>query len=153
MFSLIKEDENRLVVNLISKKVVYKSIELDLMPARMALYAFFALQKKNCTKEVESYSSCTDCFLDIQSIYEKQVQITDLYKRISGTRPIDEMSDTGIINLNSDNFIMYKGKIRQDLLRRFGPYALKELEVASVGTRPNTTYGIMMDRSKIEIVY
>ena len=35
----------------------------------------------------------------------------------------------------------------------FGPYALKELEIASAGVRPNTRYGILMDKSKIEIVY
>ena len=44
-------------------------------------------------------------------------------------------------------------KIKQDLLSCFGLYALKDLEIASVGTRPNTRYGIRMDRSKIEIVY
>jgi len=63
------------------------------------------------------------------------------------------MSDTGIINLNSDNFNTYKAKIKGNLLGRFGPYALKELEIASKGTRPNTQYGIMMDKARIEIVY
>jgi len=29
----------------------------------------------------------------------------------------------------------------------------KDLEIASVGSRPNTRYGIRMDRNKIEIVY
>jgi len=153
MLALIKEDSYRLVVNLISRKIIYRTIELDLMPSRMALYAFFALQKKNCSKEVESCSDCTECFLDIQSIFEKQGEITELYRKVSGTRPLEEMSDTGIINLNADNFNMYKGKIKQDLLGRFGPYALKDLEIASVGSRPHTRYGIGMDRSKIEIVY
>jgi len=153
MLSLIKEETYRLIVNLISGKIIYKTIELDQMPARMALYAFFALQKRDCSKDVESCGNCTECFLDIQSLYEKQDQITELYRKISGTRPLDEMSDTGIINLNSDNFNMYKGKIKQDLLCRFGPYALKDLEIASVGTRPNTRYGIRIDKAKIEIVY
>lgn len=153
MLSLIREEKHRLTINLISGKIIYKKTELDLMPARMALYTFFALQKKNCSKEVETCSNCTDCFLDIQSVYERQAQITDLYRKVSGTRPLEEMSDTGIVNLNADNFNMYKGKIKQDLLGRFGPYALKDLEIASVGSRPNTRYGIRMDRSKIEIVY
>ena len=153
MLSLIKEEEYRLTINLISGKVIYKTTELDLMPARMALYTFFALQKKNCPKEARACSDCTECFLDIGSVYEKQDQITDLYRKISGTRPLNEMSDTGIVNLNADNFNMYKGKIKQDLLGRFGPYALKDLEIASVGSRPNTRYGIRMERSKIEIVY
>jgi len=153
MLSLIKEEKYRLTINLISGKVVYKTTELDLMPARMALYTFFALQKKNCSKEVETCSNCTECFLDIQAIFKKQGEITEIYRTVSDTRPFEEMSDTGIINLNSDNFNMYKGKIKQDLLGRFGPYALKDLEIASVDSRPNTRYGIRMDRNKIEIVY
>jgi len=153
MLSLIKEDEYRLVVNLISGKIIYKTLELDLMPARMALYAFFALQKKNCKKDEDTCGNCTECFLDIQSIFQKQDEITDLYRKVSGSRPLDEMSDTGIAGLSAENFNMYKGKIKSDLLDKFGPYALKDLEIASVGTRPNTCYGIGMDKGKIEIVY
>jgi len=153
MLSLVKEEEYRLIVNLLTGKIIYKTLELDLMPARLALYTFFALQKKNCSKNEETCGNCTDCFLDIQSIYEKQGEITDLYRKISGTRPPDEMSDTGIAHLSADNFNMYKGKIKSDLLGRFGLYAIKDLEISSVGTRPNTKYGIRMDKTKIEIVY
>ena len=151
--SLIREETSRLIVNLISGKIIYKKIEFDMMPAPLALYTFFAMQKKNCLKEVETCGNCIDCFLDIHSIYEKQGQINDLYSKISGSRPLNEMSDTGIINLSSDNFNAYKGKIKRNLLGRFGPYALKELEIASVGSRPNTRYGILIDKTKIEIVY
>jgi len=62
------------------------------------------------------------------------------------------MSDTGITNLSAENFNMYKGKIKSDLLDRFGLYAFKDLEIDAVGTRPNTRYGIGMDKSKIKIV-
>lgn len=151
--SLIKEEKPRLAVNLIAGKIVYKKTEMDMMPAHLALYAFFAMQKKNCPKEAETCGNCIDCFLDIQSIYEKQGEINNLYKRVCGSRPLDEMSDSGIISLSSDNFNMYKGKIKRNLLGRFGPYVLKELEIASMGRRPNTYYGILMDKGKIEIVY
>ena len=151
--SLIKEETSRLTVNLISGKITYKKMEFDMMPAPLALYTFFAMQKKNCLKEVETCGNCIDCFLDIHAVYEKQKEINDLYKKISGSRPLNEMSNTGIINLSSDNFNTYKAKIKANLLGRFGPYALKELEIASVGSRPNTRYGILMDKAKIEIVY
>jgi CRISPR-associated protein Csx14 len=151
--SLIKEETSRLIVNLISGKIVFKKVEMDMMPAHLALYAFFAMQKKNCSKEVETCGNCIDCFLDVHAVYEKQKEINNIYKKISGSRPLDEMSDTGIVKLNSDNFSAYKAKIKANLLGRFGPYALKELEIASVGSRPNTQYGILMDKAKIEIVY
>ena len=153
MLSLIREESSRLTVNLISKKIVYKTIELDMKPAWLALYAFFAMQKKDCPNESDRCGACTDCFIDIQTIFEKQGLITDLYRRVSGSRPLDEMSDTGITGLSSENFMMYKGKIKNDIVQRFGFYVLKDLEIASVGTKPNTRYGIMMDKSKIEIVY
>jgi len=153
LLSLIKEDAPRLTVNLISGKITCKKLELDMMPARIALYVFFAMQKKNCPLDTENCGNCTECFIDIQTVFKKQDHITDLYRKVCGTRPLNEMSDTGITNLSADNFNMYKGKIKGDLLNRFGPYALKELEIASVGTRPNTCYGILMDKAKIEIVY
>ena len=39
----------------------------------------------------------------IQSIYQKQDKITRLYKKVCGTRPIGEMSDSGITRLLSLN--------------------------------------------------
>ena len=123
-----------------------------MMPARLAIYALFAMQKKDCKKETDDCERCTDCFIDIQTVFKKQDQITEFYRKICGARPLEEMSDTGIINLNADNFNMNKSRIKQALLSSFGLYALKDLEIASVGTRPNTRYGIMMDKNKIEIV-
>ena len=153
MVSLIKEEAPRLTVNLLAGKITYKTLELDMMPARMALYAFFAMQKKNCGQESKTCRGCADCFLEIQEVFEKQSEITRIYEQICGTRPIDEMSEGGITNLSAENFNMYKGKIKQDLLKRFGAYALKDLEIASAGRRPNTRYGIKMDRNRMEIVY
>ena len=153
LLSLIREDVSRLTVNLITDKIAFKKLELDMMPAHMALYAFFVMQKKNCTQETESCGNCTECFLDIQTVFEKQDQITDLYRKVSGTRPINEMSDYGITGLDKNNFNSYKSKIKENLQRSFGPYALKDLEIASTGTRPNTRYGVLMDKAKIEIVY
>jgi CRISPR-associated protein (TIGR02584 family) len=153
MISLVREDQTRLVINLIQKKVIYRGIELDLMPARLALFAFFALLKKGCVLSAPSCNRCTECYLDLEGIFKNQKKIADLYSKLAGNRPIEEMSDTGIINLNADNFTMYKSKIHKDLQNRFGLYALKDLEIASVGKRPNTWYGIGIDKGKIEIVY
>jgi len=140
-------------IDLPARKVIYRTLELDLMPAWMALYAFFVVRKKDCPMESETCGTCTDCFMDIQEIYARQDQLTDLYRKIAGDRPLVEMSDTGITRLNSENFNAYKAKIRERLRLRFGHYALKDLEIASLGKRPNTRYGIRMDKSKIEIVY
>ena len=153
MLSLIKEGTQTLTVNLVACKIIYKTVELDLRPSRMALYAFFAMQKKNCEKDLKTCGNCTDCFIDIQAVFKSQDEITEIYKKISGPRPFNEMSNTGITGLDSENFHMTKGKIKKRLLKRYGPYALKDLEIASIGSRPNTRYGIRMDRSAIEVVW
>ncbi|SPD73007.1 conserved hypothetical protein [uncultured Desulfobacterium sp.] len=153
MLSLIREETSLLTINLRSRKIIYKKLELDMMPARLAFYAFFAIQKKSCTKEEDNCGNCTDCFMELEQARDKQDQITELYGKISKVRPLEEMSDTGITGLNPENFNSYNSKIKKELLMRFGPYALRDIEIASVGNRPNTRYGIRMDKAKIEIVF
>jgi CRISPR-associated protein Csx14 len=153
MMSLVREDQTRLVINLLHKKVTYRGIELDMMPARLALYVFFAMKKKECSLPKESCQGCTECFLDIQGIFADQERIKGQYLKLADKRPVEEMGDGGIVDLSADNFNMYKGKIRKDLRDRFGLYSLKDLDIVSAGRRPNTRYGIGMDKRKIEIVY
>ena len=153
LLSLIREETPRLTVNLVDKKIIYKRMELDLTPAQMALYAFFAIRKKDCRKNSITCGDCHECFLDLPAILNQGLVIADIYKRVCGTRPVGEMSDSGIMSLTAENFNSLKSKIKNGLKSRFGPHALKEMEIASVGKRPDTRYGILMDRKKIEIVY
>lgn len=152
MQSLIRETPERLVINLNEGKVKYRRVEMDMMANRLALYAFFALQKKACTEKECDCRTCDRCFLDLQGVLDRQSEITGLYKRLCGTRPIEEMSDTGILGLSDENFRSIKTRIKQDLTTAFGPMALERLEIASVGKRPNTRYGIRLDRTTIEVV-
>jgi CRISPR-associated protein Csx14 len=153
MLSLIQDKPPRLTVNLITRKLIYKTLELDMMPAHLALYAFFVMQKKNCDKPMGPCGDCTDCFVDFQCLEKQRHLIADMYRKIGGSRPVDEMSTTGIIGLTLENFNSFKSKIKAELAARFGPYALKDLEIASIGARPDTRYGILMDKTMIEVVY
>lgn len=153
MLSLVREEPYRLTVDLAAGKLVYKHLELDLMPARLAIYAFFVLQKKNCKKDITTCRDCTECFLEMNDIIERQQEITDFYRRIAGTRELCEMSDSGILGLTAENFNSYKAKIRKDLERGFGLYALADLAIESVGRKPDTRYGIKMDKDRIRIVF
>jgi CRISPR-associated protein Csx14 len=152
MISLIKERPYTLTVDITSSKLVYKNLEIDMMPARLALYALFAMQKKECKKEQTSCRDCTDCFLDIQQVLNQQDQITELYQRVEGSREPSEMKGFGIVSLDQENFNSYKAKIRKDLERGFGLYALPELAIESVGRRPDTRYGLKIERERIRIV-
>jgi CRISPR-associated protein Csx14 len=152
MLSLIREDPERLEVDLIKGKIRYRDMELDLMPARLALYAFFIQQKKNCPQPERHCKTCDDCFIDIQAVMERQPEITSLYRRLCGTRPLDEMSDTGILGLNPENFHSYKARINKDVETAFGVPATERIGIAAIGRRPNTRYGIHLDKTAIEVV-
>lgn len=153
MLSLVREEPYSLKIDLPGGKLAYKNLELDMMPARLALYAFLALQKKNCRLDVPSCRNCTECFLEVNEILDQQRDITDMYGKIAGTRELSEMSDSGILGLTPENFNSYKAKIRKDLERGFGLYALTDLAIESVGKRPDTRYGINIDKEKIRIIF
>jgi CRISPR-associated protein Csx14 len=152
MQSLIREKPEHLVVNLNEGKIKFRGVEMDMMPARLALYAFFALRRKACPDSDRDGKACESCFMDIQEVMERQPEITELYRQLRGSRPLDEMSDSGILGLSPENFNSYKTRIKQDLRRAFGVPAAEKLEIASAGTRPNTRYGIRIDRAAIEVV-
>jgi len=153
MTELIKDDSCYLRVDLISRKITYNKMIMDMNPAHLALYAFFVMEKKQCKKAVAICSTCRDCFMDIQTIFKKQDQLSEVYHKIRGHEAAKNISDTGINNLNAENFNMYKGKIKTQLRKVFGPYALKIIEIASEGIRPSVKYGIMIDKDRLEIVY
>jgi hypothetical protein len=46
----------------------------------------------------------------------------------------------------------YKSRIRKNILQSFGQAALRELEIASTQTRPDTRYGLRLDKSRVRII-
>ncbi len=153
LLSLIKEEEARLTVNLLELKVIYKQLEVDLMPARLALYVFFVLKKKNCTKDVKCCGKCRECFMDIQDILDNQEAIADIYGRLGRRYYLGTGRESGIMRLDKENFNSYRSKLNADLRKVFGIYAVKDIGISSIGKRPNTRYGIKLDKSRIEVIY
>lgn len=147
--SLIRDPQKTLLVNLAEGKIIFNGIELDLHPARLALYAFFVERKKQCAQE-RSCAGCRDCYLEAAAIIADQ-GVTEMYRRIPGGRLLSEMSDTGISSLSKENFNSYKSKIRNDLLNAFGQEHLNDLEISASGERPRTRYGIAMEREQIRM--
>ncbi len=152
MLSLVKDESLPLIVNLPDKKISYKNVELDLMPTSMAVYTFFIIQKKNCRKDRKNCRDCTDCFMDIISIMKNAETIAQIYRKICGTRPVEEMSSTGIANLTAENFRSHKSKITRQLETVFGLSGAQKIKICAIGTRPDTKYGILMDKNQIRMV-
>ena len=156
LLNLVREEPFLLTVDLPAGKLICRKREMDIMPARLALYAFFALRKKQCPHlgdGVEiSCRGCSDCYLDFSSIADRQREITDLYRNLAQGREFAEMSDSGIMGLTSENFNSYKGKIRKDLERAFGFQMAAQIQIAARGSRPNTRYGLTTARENIRII-
>lgn len=149
MQALIRDAPRMLVVNLTEGKLVYGQMELDMHPTRLALYAFFAERKKECRLD-RLCAGCEECFLEATEIVASNA-VSRMYERIPGGRMIDEMSDSGICSLSRENFQSYKSKIRRELLAAFGQGHIEKLEISSSGSRPDTRYGILLDRNQIRM--
>ena len=144
---LIKDTQHPLIVNMKEGKVIYKKAELKMMPSRLALYAFFVWQKKQCRMINASCRNCSACYLDYQDITKQQDKINEFYQQLAG-----HIGDAGICRLEKDSLRVYISKIRQDIQRAFGLPFLAQLAVEAVGKKPDKRYGIKMERKKIKII-
>jgi CRISPR-associated protein Csx14 len=131
---------------------VYKKREVDMTPSRLALYAFFALRKRDCSKNAATCRSCADCYVEMETILASQAQIADLYRRITFSRDHAAMSDSGILGLTKANFNSTKSKIRDILQQGFGRHTLPEIVIEGVGAKPDTRYGLKIDRERIRVI-
>jgi len=150
MASLIKDEDAFLVIRLPETKIIYGGRELDINPAYLALYAWFAEQKKKCTRQ-ELCQECSDCFVEALDIMSNHDNLTRLYQAIPGSRLISEMSDSGIASLTRENFNSYKSKLRKMIESAFGTGIGAQLEISAVGKKPDTRFGIRLDKTRIRI--
>lgn len=152
MLSALKDRPPEMVVDCRQRRLIWRGRECDMMPARLALYAFFALRKRNAACGRKHCGECSDCYLELSQVLEYQDEIKALYQEIARGRELEQMSTSGILSLSAENFASYKSKIKQELEKAYGGYELPWLEIASQGTRPDTRYGIRLDRFQIKVI-
>lgn len=153
MLSLVREKQPELTIDLPGKKLVWKGVEADLMPARLALYAFFAMYKKEVECDTANCKGCEKCFIQSAQIFaEHETSIAKLYRRIEPGKDHDAMSSTGITALSAENFNTYKSRLHKDLEKAFGRLEAEKLAISSKDKRPNTCYGLKLDKNQIRIV-
>lgn len=153
LMDLVREEKSELFIDLTKFHVCYRGVELDLPPAQLALYAFFARRKKEYPCDMPSCTGCDEhCQLDVTGIFAAQAEIDRLYRSLAGNKEVAAMSDSGIRNLSAENFNSYKSKINRSLEGRFGPYEARSLKIEGRGSRPETRYGISLDRGRIRLI-
>lgn len=148
MLSLVREQAEELVLNLVDRTVTWKNTEREIKPALLAFYAFFAELKKkaDCTKA--TCRSCCDCFVKLHEVVDRKNDILEIYKKVK-TRNADVV---GLQNLDDDRFREYKAKLKKEIMTYFGPYEGEKIMIQGDGDR-FPSFGIALDRQKIKIIY
>lgn len=144
---LIKEKSHPVMIDLRQGKIMYKKTELQMMPSRLALYAFLAMQKRDCRLLSASCRNCAECYLDYRQMSKAQDAITDIYRRLGGVT-----ENKGICALEKEELRTYVSKIRRDIQKAFGAQTASLLAVEAAGLKPDTRYGIPMERDRIRIM-
>ncbi len=144
---LVKEKKQPLIIDLRQGKIIYKRTELKMMPSRLALYAFLVSQKQQCRLLSVGCRDCKACYLDYRQISDSQKTITEYYRQLGGVT-----EDKGICALEKDELRAYVSKIRKDLQKSFGAQAAAFLAVEATGRKPDTRYGIPLERDRIKLV-
>lgn len=153
MMSLVQEEKPLLTINLKERKIVWKNREADLPPALLALYAFFAEQKKTVTCQHADCHGCDHCTLDLPQILDTDnlVRIADLYQRIRPNFDVHSMSDTGISSLSAENFNSSRSKLNKRLEEAFGAYEKDIIQLARQGSKPGVRYGLVLSKKRITL--
>ncbi len=143
MLSMVREEAKQLVVDIERGVVSYGGREADMPPTQIALYGYFAQRRKDARNEPLAEAS---------QVFAEQERIATLYRVASRRAPTTApLSETGILNLNQENFNAYKAKINQCLARAFGAYEAPSLQIASHGRAP-VRYMIDFPPDKIRII-
>jgi len=150
MTAIIKDEPRLLTISLPEAKIMYGKREMDVHPACLALYTWFAERKEACTL-TSPCRDCTRCFVEAEKVLNASKRLTQIYRSIPGSRALGSLSDTGILSLTRENFNSYKSKLRKLMENTFGHSLAGDVVISSVGTRPDTRFGIFLDRSRIRI--
>lgn len=148
--SLVREPRPELTIDLHQGKVCWKKLECDIPASYLALYAFFAVVKKEAACEQAECAGCHACFLTYGEISEQKGRIADLYRRIVPQKDFAAMSKTGILNLDEENLRSNKKKLHDALERGLGTIDLPLLDIVAHG-RPKR-FGIALGKERIRIV-
>ncbi|MDY6822380.1 MAG: CRISPR-associated ring nuclease Csm6 [Thermodesulfobacteriota bacterium] len=144
-----RQTQPDLIIDFAQRKIAYGRLELDLMPAHFALYAFFAGLKINCPDNKNTCDDCRNCFLETRDILTHQPPITAIYHQACPGASHREMSTTGITCLTTENFNAYKSKINRQIREKFGPHTAALLEITAIGRKPDKRHGLPIDRTRI----
>ena len=152
MARLVREEERVFTLSLTGRTVTYGSLQMDIKPAHMALLACFAeIRLHSCDELSQDPTDCPPWFLGLEELFARQTRLTALYETIRGT-DASGMSDTGITNLNAENFNSYKSRIKSELQTNFGTLA-DALIIQSWGKRPNTRYGLRINKKGLVLLH
>lgn len=153
MLSLVRDPLPGLIISLRERKVVWKGREMDLRASYIALYAYFAMVKKEADCMAKHCRNCDRCHVNFVDNDAGKSRIAELYAMTGCDMERESITDSGIVELSAENFRVYRSKINKQLEQCFGAHELHNLEISARGRKPNTGYGIGMDRDRIRVEF
>ncbi len=152
MLSVVKEEQERLVIDLSQSKVTWMGREVDLPPRLIALYSFFANHKVDNGCDAEQ-CTCDDCFLKFHDVSDGQELLTSLYKQTNSATQSGRLTKAGITDLKDDNFTSYKSSINAILSKNFGlKFSRKIMLTESAKKEGYKAFGMKLQKDKIKII-
>ncbi len=153
--AMVRDEPARLMVDMVEGRVAFKGFEVDLSPAMMALYGFFALQRRSCGCGGQGASDwCNRCFLDIDTLDERKDEVWKLYKAITSVKRHQYLPDKPSVGWfldSKENFNSMRSRTNGRLRPFMGDPKGHLIEIGTRGNRPYTRYGIAFPASNIEI--
>lgn len=152
MMSVVKDEEEALVIDLPQSKITWMRREVDLPPRLIALYSYFAQHKMDNGCDSEQ-CTCDDCFLMFHDVSDGQELLTKLYRRTNSTTQSGRLTKAGITDLKDDNFTSYKSSINAILSKNFGlKFSKKIMLTESAKKEGYKTFGMKLQKDKIVIL-
>ncbi|OCC14487.1 CRISPR-associated protein, Csx3 family [Dissulfuribacter thermophilus] len=154
LMSVVCDAPAKLRVDISRGKLAYCGREVDLSPALIAVYAFFAMRRKDCRCSKEE-DVCEYCFPTLSEVEKDECRhlicgFFETAAQNSPTLPRRSLSEGGIQSIEIENLRQYRTKINAKIDSYFGHIA-HCLRIESVGRRGEKRYGIRFLPQLIEI--
>lgn len=111
----------------------------QLTPVLLSLLLYFILRKKDVKLSKSSPNQSSEP-IGISEILKETGKIASIYRLLSTKK--FARSNTGILNLNAENFRAYRAKLHTRLIRSFGPIQAEALKITAWGVRPDVCYDL-----------
>ncbi|MDD6087826.1 MAG: CRISPR-associated ring nuclease Csm6 [Desulfovibrionaceae bacterium] len=125
-----------------------ESKKVTLPPVEFAIYMFFAQKAAACPDGVEICpDTCRECALSVESVLKGSGEVAAIYQRIDKKALAN--GHNGILNLDMENFRIYRSRLNSRLKKAFGEQTGSRLCIVSQRISGSAVYSLRIPRRQI----